>query len=388
MNKLSALSYDPEIYVNEHSYPVNWTIDHEAFVSEFPHADIEQQALAGLPDEYRIAIEDMDFEADNWNRERLPCLFKTHENDAWGSRSNAMQVRKVVGGYEVRCHKCDGRTKQFVANPQAKPVLNRYTPKLHYLPDAEVAADDLPTLRNLLKDKVLAWERNTRDTRKKHLLIIGTGAGTGKSTTTLVNLKQYADISPTIALADEKFEKAIDCGKDAMRHRSRYYNANAAEGLHPYEAPIGLNAELNEVPCAYPAQCNTLAQKGYSPSKAFCPSCPHIEKCKTHGYLSQYALMRQHDCVFLSWQDDFFSDPAYARRVEQIEGDKDMVLVLDEPNPADLPPKRVLNTEVLLQKANDYEGATQQFLNDFIEKMSTAQEGVDFVGRAESVIRE
>ena len=87
MNKLSALSYDPEIYVNEHSYPVNWTIDHEAFVSEFPHADIEQQALAGLPDEYRIAIEDMDFEADNWNRERLPCLFKTHENDAWGSRS-------------------------------------------------------------------------------------------------------------------------------------------------------------------------------------------------------------------------------------------------------------------------------------------------------------
>ena len=129
MNKLSALVYDPEISVNENSYPINWGVDHETFLSEFPHADIEQQALGNLPDEYRAAIEDLTYKENGkgWSRERLPCLFKfrdgeTHENDGWGYRSNAMEVRKIDGGYEVRCHKCDGRTEQFVASIRKSKV--------------------------------------------------------------------------------------------------------------------------------------------------------------------------------------------------------------------------------------------------------------------------
>ena len=391
MNKLSALVYDPELFANEKSYPIHWEIDKEAFLAEFPYTDIEQQALSGLPDEYRVAIEDLEYKENGWSRERLPCLFKhreggSHDNDNWGSRANGMEVRQIKGGYEVRCHKCDGRTERFVANPQAQSVFSRYTPKLTYIPDIEPEMDTLQSLRSLLKDEVVAWGKRTQNTRKRHMLLLGTGAGTGKSTTTLVNLNQYADVSPTISLADEKFEKALEAGKDAMRHRSRTYNIDAAEELHPYEVHIGLNAELGEVPCAYPTQCNSLAQKGYVPSKVFCPSCPHIDKCKKQGYLSQYRLMREHDCVFLSWQDDFFSDPAYARRVEQIDGDKDMVLVLDEPNPADLPPKRVINTEILLQKSADSQGATHEFLTDLIAKLSTAQEGVDFVERTKALL--
>ena len=391
INKLSALVYDPEIFVNEKSYSLNWTVDTEAFLSEFPHDEIEQQALSGIPDEYKVAIEELTYKASGWSRERIPCLFKhreggIHENDGWGYRSNAMEVRKIDGGYEVRCHKCDGRTEQFVANPQSKSVSNRYTPKLSYLPDTEPESDKLHILRSLLKREVLAWERRTRNTRKKHLLILGTGAGTGKSTTTLVNLKQYADISPTIALADEKFEKAIDSGKNAIRHRSRYHNEDAADGLHPYEVRIGLNAELSEVPCAYPAQCNALAQKGYVPSKVFCPSCPHIEKCKKQGYLSQYALMRSHDCVFLSYQDDFFSDPAYAQRINQIAGDKEIVLVLDEPNPADLPPKRGWKSEVLITKSKEYEGVTRSFLTDLLETTASTDEGAEFVHRVKGLL--
>ena len=81
-----------------------------------------------------------------------------------------------------------------------------------------------------------------------------------------------------------------------------------------------------------------------------------------------------------------FLTPAYAIRANQIDGDKDMVLVLDEPNPADLPPKRVINTEVLLKKVADSQGVTHDFLTDLIEKLSTAQEGVDFVERTKALL--
>ena len=188
MNKLSALAYDPELFVNEKSSPIHWKIDKEAFLAEFPYADIEQQALSGLPDEYSVAIEELEYKENGWSRERLPCLFKhrdggSHENDNWGSRANGMEVRKIEGGYEVRCHKCDGRTEQFVANPQAQSVFSRYTPKLAYLPDTEPEMNTLRSLRGLLKDEVIAWGKRTQNTRRKHILILGTGAGTGKSTT-------------------------------------------------------------------------------------------------------------------------------------------------------------------------------------------------------------
>ena len=175
-------------------------------------------------------------------------------------------------------------------------------------------------------------------------------------------------------------------GKNAIRHRSRYYNVDAADGLHPYEVRIGLNAELGEVPCAYAAQCNALAQKGYVPSKVFCPNCPHIEKCKKQGYLSQFALMRSHDCVFLSYQDDFFSDPAYAPRIDQIAGDKDIVLVLDEPNPADLPPKRGWNSEDLITKSKEYGEVASSFLTDLLETTASTDEGTEFVRRVKSLL--
>lgn len=43
------------------------------------------------------------------------------------------------------------------------------------------------------------------------------------------------------------------------------------------------------------------------------------------------------------------------------------VLVLDEPNPADLLPKRGFSPEVLLAKSKEYEGVTQPFLTDLLE---------------------
>ena len=274
MNKLSALAYDPEIYVNENSYPINWQINREAFLAEFPHDEIEQRALSGLPDEYRAAIEELTYKGSGWSRERIPCLFKykdggTHEFDAWSSRSNAMEVRKIEGGYEVRCHKCDGRTEQFVANPQSKRYV---TPKLSYESSYEPVGSDLPSLRNLLKSEVLDWNTRTRNTRRKHLLILGTGAGTGKSTAALVNLDKYADISPTRELADEKFYTARSEGKNAYRHRSRQYNKQAAAGLSPENVRIGLDTSKGEVPCAYPDICDNLAAKGYLPTKVFAVS--------------------------------------------------------------------------------------------------------------------
>ena len=397
MNKLSALVYDPELYVNLNSIPVEWDVDKKALAAEFP--DYEYTAvgsISGLPPDYLEQLQYLDFEDTNsrgWLRQRVPCPFtygtpEMHEFDGWGFGTNATEVRAIEGGYELRCHKCDSKTAQFVANPTIDKVrkYSRYTPKLHRISNEPPNTESLKVLHNLLKKEVIDWEKRTQHTGQKHLLILGTGTGTGKSTTTLVNLTKYADISPTIELADEKFLKAANTGKNAFRHRSRLYNSETATGKDPYNLHIGLNAEFDEVPCAFPAQCNALAEKGHSPSKTFCPTCPFIEKCKSDGYLSQFQKMRQHDCVFLSWQDDYFSDSAYAQSIQQIAGNKDIVLVLDEPNPADLSPRRELNADKLLQKAEECDTLTTSFIHDLIKAISTATKGIDFVAAVNAVL--
>ena len=103
------------------------------------------------------------------------------------------------------------------------------------------------------------------------------GAGGGKSTASRENLSSFADISPTTAQADEKYEYALTAGRNAMRHRSRNYNREVADNLDPETVPIGLDAELECVPCATPDIPNTLAQIGGSPVVEYCePHCPRF----------------------------------------------------------------------------------------------------------------
>ena len=253
--------------------------------------------------------------------------------------------------------------------PRTRKAPIRLSHQTDYQPESET----LDTLRKALPVGLLEWQERTAETDHQHMLILAFGAGTGKSTASIINLKQYADISPTIELADEKHGKALFEGVHAMRHRSRNHNRAAAETYTPENVPIGLDAEAGDVPCAFPDICNTLAAKGYSASSLFCPVCPRFDECRADGYLSQWDLMPKHDAIFFSYQDDFFSDPQYESFIETITKGKDAVLVLDEVDPATLPPKREYTTENLKQLCERFGNLDAGvFLGMLIEKTAKA----------------
>ena len=224
---------------------------------------------------------------------------------------------------------------------------------------------------------------------QRHMLVLTGSAGGGKSTASRENLTEFADISPTTAQADEKYEDALTLGRNAMRHRSRNYNKEAADNLTPETVPIGLDAELDCVPCASPDIPNMLAQIGGSPVSEYCkPHCPRFEECKDYGYLSQWRIFRDHNEIYLSYQDDVFSDPLYAGYIEQMSGSKkDFVLCLDEVDPASLPPERGYSTDKLKQTAKDYADIEAGvFLTQLIKETSNAITAQDWTKAVKEVL--
>ena len=216
---------------------------------------------------------------------------------------------------------------------------------------------------------------------KRHMLVMTGSAGGGKSTAVLEHLETFADISPTTAQADEKYADALDKGENAMRHRSRNYNREVADKYTPETVPLGLDAEMEEVPCVSPDIPNALAQMGGNPVKEYCkPHCPRFEECTSYAYLSQWRIFKNFDEIYLSYQDDIFSDPLYAPYIKKMQSKKkDFVLCLDESDPASLPPKRGYTTQNLKESAICYKSLDAgRFLDALLENTSKATTKPDY----------
>ncbi|MDE0396371.1 MAG: hypothetical protein OXL96_01050 [Candidatus Poribacteria bacterium] len=225
--------------------------------------------------------------------------------------------------------------------------------------------------------------------RNRFMLVLTGGAGGGKSTAARKHLKNFTDISPTTTQADEKYDDALCLGRNAMRHRSRSHNKELTDNYTPESVPLGLDAELGCVPCAYSDLCNALAQMGGNPVSEFCkPRCPRFEECTDYGYLSQWRIFRDYDEIYLSYQDDIFSDPLYAGYIEQISGNKkDFVLCLDEADPASLPPERRYVTDSLKRAGDDYDGfESGAFLNALLRETSTATTPLHWTNAVKTVL--
>ena len=349
-----ALCYDPDVYVNWEAVPVDWDVDEIALDEAYPNLiKPDDLAYAELPVEYHIAIQEMTWKTSGWGETSVPCPWGSHENDGWESSSNGTGIHKNgENDFTFHCFKCP-KSVRYSEKSQTRHASIR----LSHLDDFTPESETLETLRKAMPKGLKEWDERTRETDAQHMMILAYGAGTGKSTTAILNLTAYADISPTLELADEKYEKAAQKGINAMRHRSRNYNRKAVEHLTPETAPIGLEGINGAVPCVYPDACNALAKKNRHPSAVFCPSCPRFDECRQKGYLSQWDMMPKHEAIFFSWQDDFFSDPQYLSHIESIAKGKgdDFVLVLDEVDPATLPPKRGYTTDFLNQIADDYQ---------------------------------
>lgn len=390
--------------------------------------------IDGLPDDITwIQRKDGSFES---RRGDYPCQVTKHRK----SHGAAQYYKQTDGQIDAFCHNCQ---QSWIVKPSDHASKRKATVRLSHISGYVPESAPLETVRKLNNEGVSKWLRDTnpsipeyqdpvkpilqkmmgkqriplknrwhseqigwwnctkgswavmrkivrdRIKRNRFMLVLTGGAGGGKSTAARKHLKNFADVSPTTAQADEKYDDAISLGRNAMRHRSRNHNKELADNYTPESVPLGLDAELGCVPCAYPDLCNTLAQSGGSPVSEFCePQCPRFQECTGYAYLSQWRIFRDYNEIYLSYQDDIFSDPIYAGYIEQISGNnKDFVLCLDEADPASLPPQRGYMTDKLNESAEDYKDfEAGAFLKDFVEKTSTATKPLDWTNAVKTVL--
>lgn len=390
--------------------------------------------IDGLPDDITW-IQRKDGSSES-RRGDYPCQVTKHRK----SHGAAQYYKQTDGQIDAFCHNCQ---LPWIVKRSDHASKRKATVRLSHIPGYVPKSAPLETVRKLNNDGVSKWLRDTnpsipeyqdpvkpilqkmmgtqriplknrwhseqigwwncakgswaamrkilrdRIKRLRFMLVMTGGAGGGKSTAAREHLKNFADVSPTTAQADEKYDDALNIGRNAMRHRSRNYNKELADNYTPESVPLGLDAELGCVPCAYPDVCNALAQIGGIPVPEFCkPHCPRFEECTDYGYLSQWRIFRDYDEIYLSYQDDIFSDPLYAGYIEQMGGSKkDFVLCLDEADPASLPPERGYVTDSLKRAADDYAGfESGEFLNALLSKTSTATTPLDWTNAVKSVL--
>ena len=400
VTRMCFLAHDPLVYFNHYPEPFEW----EDYAEEWSfntvpetesrkvfEGEVDLAALDYIPaDEYEmwinvgIACKNHGLDVSVWDKwSKRSAKYEPGECEKkWATfNTDEYQNREIGWGSIVYL------ARQSGYEPKRKRSAHIRLSKTEHNPESET----LKAIWDRLYYGILEWEQRTYQTKEQHLLVLGTGAGTGKSTAANRYLEQFADISPTRELADEKYEAALAAEKNAMRHRSRNYNREASDNYTPETAPIGLDASKGEVPCAYPDNCNALAESDYNPTSTFCGSCSRFDECGSKGYLSQWKLMPKYDAIFFSYQDDFFSDPRYRDHIDTVIKAKkeDFVLVLDEVDPADLPPKRGYRTEHLKQIASDFRDFTAGvFLKMLIEKTSPAIEPMEWATAVKEVLAE
>lgn len=267
------------------------------------------------------------------------------------------------------CHNC--REWQWIQAPkQNRTAPDRLHIANHHRPTA--AYHDT---QSDMTQQLLDWEKQTRNTKTQHLLNIITPAQTGKTTVTITTAEKLAYITQTQKKAEEAYQEAIRIGKNAYLHKSRLYNR---DNPHWHNLPLG--TDENSRPCIHPETCNHIAAAGFSPTKEFCRiKCEVYELCKSKlgGYLSQIITEKHIEHVYF-WQNEaFFADEIYRSRVQAVMGDRDALLAIDEPNPADLTQMRIIDTEALRQTFNNIKYTQEienmaKVLKSILEGLSTA----------------
>lgn len=266
------------------------------------------------------------------------------------------------------CHNC--RKSWWVH----KPKHHRTAPDRLHITDTPPETTTYEQTQTDMKQQLLEWEQRTRDTETHHLLNIITPAQTGKTTITITTAEKLTYITQTQKKAEEAHTEAMRNGKNSYLHKSRMWNRDDPIWE---QLPIGTTTGCR--PCIHPEICNNIASKGFSPVKEFCRThCEKHDQCKTDGYLSQLQQEKHIDHVYF-WQDEaFFADEIYRSRVQAVMGDKDCILAIDEPNPADLAQQRIINLDTLRQTFNHIKYSPDmsdiaQFLKELIEGLATPQ---------------
>lgn len=299
-------------------------------------------------------------------RNDYPCQFTEHTK----SHGNVQYYKDThTDSSSEFCHNC--REWQWIQ----KPKQNRTAPDRLHIIDTPPQTQTYKKTQADMTQQLYNWEKQTRNKKGKHLLNIITPAQTGKTTVIITTADKLTYITQTQKKAEEAYDEAIRIGKNAYLHKSRLYNRDH-ENWH--NLPLG--TDENSRPCIHPDPCNHIAVAGFSPTKEFCRiQCEIYELCKSElgGYLSQVRKVKHMDHVYFWQSEAFFADEVYHQRVKAALQDKNALLAIDEPNPADLTQVRIIDQNALRQTFNNIKwtpGAEDMaiVLKSILEGLSTA----------------
>ena len=314
VNQLNALAYADRFYENVNALSFEWDAEDTAeYAAQFPDAvaeDIENAARVSLPVEYQDAILEMEWKDDGWGRTRLPCLFQQHEHDAWGSRSNAMAVRRgATGDFLVQCHKCSQR------RVYREKENGRRNASLTITGDAQ---ETLATLRDndnaLTEAFTNALTETDADTPHYHIVHFEMGSGKNHSLlTSLATLKKRGiGIFENHEQVDEQVLKASLMGLSSAKLRGRGYKFDDSNLRLTDIVSRRLNDALFDenpnVMCAFYDVIEKREEKGLAPYP-YCLNCPFYEN-QSCPYINQFIGVSEKDFIAACMHDLFF-DPNF-----------------------------------------------------------------------------
>lgn len=399
--RLCFLAHDPTVIYNPDAVPIQW--DRDAYHLQQQQAEQEAQERTELAKRKsdRSTLEARNWDTgeidktaldyinpdslhyDDWLRIIIAC--KTagvtwHEADAWSRRGTKHREGDIEKRWDgLRTGEVNWGTAVYFAQQHGYELpeqeqKRRYTRNRQH----KHRTSDMDTERDANRDQITQWLQETEQAKGKHLLILGSAAGTGKTTASTTIADTFLYIAKTTDEADSVFQALDQQEQDCHRHRPRLYNR---DNENWERLPLGLGA--NQRPCIRPELCNLHAQRIGTPN-AICARCPLYGDCKENGYLSQAETECKVSKVVYAWNEAVACDEIYKARVTQICTKND-ILIVDEVNPLLLTQARTLDRDTLYDVAERFRHPHDDTIADYrqlkalLDLTATAETPGDFI---------
>ena len=389
-SRLCFLAHDPLAIVNPEAPPIQWDRDAWLKAEEKKQQSFEAAAQRPFTGEVDITaldhIDHHDLDYNQWLSVITACKaagLTWQQVDAWSRKGGHLYIE---GEVEQRWHGLSLDISWGAVVNLAKS--NGYTPsaRKRYTadPNFQHETSDIETERDENKNTLVEWLQETAKKQGKYLLILGSAAGTTKTTLAVMTPKGLLYIAKTTEEADKVFQTLFNAEEDVIRHRPRLFNRRHKDldGNNDWETlPLGLGE--HERPCIQPELCNLHAER-IGTTNSVCGQCSLYAECVQRGYLSQAKKERDTSKVIYAWGEVVVCDEIFAERVKRI-CTKDDILVVDEVNPLELTQERHLDRDTLFDLTERFRHFHEETADDFkiLEKLldliSTAKTPETFI---------
>ena len=384
-SRLCYLAHHPLAIFHEETPAIDW--DKDVWITEQKEKqerfDAEaKKAYTGDADVKALDyIDPNDLDYHQWLCVLTACKVARltwQQADAWSRRGG---VRYQEGEVESRWNGLHLDVSWGAVVNLAKS--NGYTPpprakRYNVDKDFVHTTSDINAERDANKSEILQWIESTETGKKKHMLVLGSAAGTGKTTAATTSIDTFLYVAKTTGEADKVFDELFDAEEDVMRHRSRMFNYN-----HPDWETLPLGLEDNDRSCIAPITCNNLVEMVGSCEEK-CLRCPVYLQCKKDGYLSQAEKERNTSKVVYAWNESFICDETLKARLKRV-CTKDKLFILDEANPLGFTQLRKIDRDMLYDLTERFrqtlgtDHKIYQSLKTLLDLISTAETPSDFI---------